>query len=374
MSDDRLRESLARISDQAEPADLLDRSLSRSKRIGRNRAMVGSAAAACVLALAGVFAWQLGLPGTQGNTPAVGPPSATDLPSPTLQPTATAPPSSSPPAVVGSVAGLPGWLYYADSDRLVRLTRSGVQTVLNAGAFSANVSPDGASIAYVDGDGDVVVTDRDGGGKRTVLRGSVGVGFEPAWSPDSRRLLVAKSAGAGDTTMGVVMVESGVFTPLPHQVDGIHFLWSADGQRLGYASGTCQIGTADADGGNARLVPVFGDSDSETNPQRRSSCDPFSISPDGRLMAVNQRTGDEPAGDIGRDLFADAVVEVATGGDVGLPVSGAVTAVLFQPNGDTLVRTDDHKLTLLGPDRNVKAEVTEPANVRDLALLAYSPN
>ncbi|GAA1849430.1 TolB family protein [Asanoa iriomotensis] len=295
-------------------------------------------------------------------------PASAGSPAPASVPPVAAPSAS--PSTGGSVTGLPGWLYYADSDRLVRLTGSRVDTVLKAGAYSANVSPDGASIAFVESDGDVVVTDRDGRDRRTVLRGSVGVGFEPAWSADSRRLLVAKSAGAGDTTMGVVTVESGVFTALPHQLDGIHYLWSADGEKLGFATGTCQIGTADADGGNARLVPVFGHSD----PQRRSSCDPFSISPDGRLMAVNQRTGDEPDGDIGRDLFADAVIEVATGGDVGLPVSGAVTAVLFQPNGDTLVRTDDHKLTLLGPDRNVKAEVTEPASVRDLSLLAYSAN
>jgi TolB protein len=54
-----------------------------------------------------------------------------------------------------SDCGLPGWLYYADSDRLLRLTGSGGKTVLGAGAYKATVSPDGASIAFVDGGGNV---------------------------------------------------------------------------------------------------------------------------------------------------------------------------------------------------------------------------
>ncbi|MEV0713444.1 hypothetical protein [Asanoa sp. NPDC050611] len=375
MNDDELRESLANLSDQAKPVDFLDRSLARSKRIGRNQAIVRSAAVACVLAVAGVFTWQLGLPATQGNTPAVAPPSAVDLPSVSPSPTATpSSPPSSTPAAVGSIVGLPGWLYYADADRLVRLTRSGTQTVLSAGAYNANVSPDGTSVAFIDGDQHVVVADRDGHDKRTVLRDSIDAGFEPAWSPDSQRLLVAKSAGDGGRTMGVVNVASGAFTALAHQPDGMHFLWSAGGHRLGYATGECRIGTADADGGNARLVPVFGDLDSKSNPELRRSCDPFSISADGKLMAVNQRTGDQPDGDIGRDVFANAVVDVATGADVRLPVTGAVTAVLFQPDGGILVRTENNKLTLLGADRTVKAQVTEPANVRDMSLLGYSPS
>ncbi|MEV0713442.1 hypothetical protein [Asanoa sp. NPDC050611] len=294
---------------------------------------------------------------------------------PTVSSTPSAPaPSASASATEGSVAGLPGWLYYADSDKLVRLTKSGVDTVLKAGAYNANVSPDGASVAFVENDGDLVVADRDGGDKRTLLRDSVTQGHEPVWSADSQRLLVAKSAAGGGATMGVVTVASGAFTALPHQPEGIHLVWSADGQRLGFATGTCRIGTADADGGNFRLVPVFGDLGNESNPELRRSCDPFSISADGKLMAVNQRTGDQPDGDIGRDVFANAVVDVATGADVRLPVTGAVTAVLFQPNGDILVRTKDHKLTLLGADRTVKAQVTEPAAVRGLALLGYSPN
>jgi TolB protein len=371
--DDLLRDSLRQIGDQAEPVDFVDRSLSRSKRIGRNRRLISGAAMVAVLGLAGGLTWQLGPPWTNQSTPAVNPsaaPSAVDPPPPSLSPSPTASPSSTQP-VAESITGP---FYYADSDRLVRVNESDVDTVLDAGAYSANVSPDGAHIAFVDGNGNVVVSDRDGGQRRTLSRGSIGAGYEPAWSPDSKRLLVAKGA-AGEVTMGIVTVASGRFTALPHQpAHAIHYLWSGDGQHLGYATGTCEIGVADADGGNARIVPVFGDLDKAVNPKQRRSCDPYSISPDGGLIAVNQRTGDQPDGDIGRDLFANALIDTRTGQNVTLPVTGGITAILFEPDGDLLVRTSNRRLTLLAPDHTIKARVTEPAAVSGFNLLAHTPN
>jgi TolB protein len=279
---------------------------------------------------------------------------------------------------MGSIAGLPGWLYYTDGDRLLRLTSAGQTTVLTAGGYTATVSPDGTRIAFIDQNNNVVVTDRNGQNRRTVLRGSVGAGYEPAWSPDSQRLLTAKNAGVGKVTLGIVTVATGNFIPLAHQPqDVIHPLWSADGQHLGYATGTCKIGTADPDGATARTVPVFGDPNTAVNPQRRRSCDLYSISPDGTLVAVDQHTGDQPDGDIARNLQANTVIDTRTGNNIALPVTGTITAILFQPNGDILVRTTNsgtNQLTLLNPDRTIKAQVTEPATVTNTHLLAYTPN
>jgi len=373
--EDLLRDSLAQIGDQARPVEFLDRSLARSKRIGRNRAMMTSAAVVVVLALTGGIAWQVGRPRPNQPSPAVGQ-SATASPgvSPSGSPAPSDVPSSPPPAA-GSVAGLPGWLYYVDGQKVLRLTTSGLVPVLSTGGFTATVSPDGASIAFVDDNANVVVADRDGQHRRTVLKGSVGAGWEPAWSPDSRRLVTVKNAGSGRVNLGTVTIASATFTPLPHTLDdAIHPLWSADGKHLGYATGTCQLGISDADGGNARVVPVFGDLNSSANPQKRRSCDPYSISPDGRYIAVNQRTGDEPDGDIARDLHANAIVDTRTGANVSLPVKGTITAILFQPNGDILVRTSNHQLTLLNPDNTVKAHVTEPAAAANDRLLAYTPD
>lgn len=316
-------------------------------------------------------------------------PPATATPTQSSSPTASATvgviPVPVPPG--GSVAGLPGWLYYMDYPNVYRLTPAGAELVL-AEAWNATVSPDGLWIAYVDDEsGELIVADRAGGQARSLMSGVIGVGYEPAWSPDSTRLLVGRSPDAdGIVTLGVVEVASGAFTELPHQPEAIHPLWSADGQHLGFATGTCQIGIADVDGGNARQVPVFGSLDVSVNPERRRSCDPYSISPDGGLMAVNQRTGDEPDGDVGRDLWADAVVDTQTGADVALPVPGRLAAVLFLPNGEVLVRSTDgdtFTLTLLSPDWTVKAQVAEPAAIASSAcgtsvwgcsLLAYTPN
>src|SRR5215469_9077589 len=78
---------------------------------------------------------------------ATGQASAGSQPPTSAAPAVSSPPSSSAPPVVGSVAGLPGWLYYEDTNaRVLRLTRSGVDTVVGMDGGSANVSPDGASI------------------------------------------------------------------------------------------------------------------------------------------------------------------------------------------------------------------------------------
>src|SRR6266542_3313001 len=139
---------------------------------------------------------------------------------------ATSPPSAAgagQPAEAGHAAGLSGWLYYVDrsSDRLLRLTSSGLVQVLGAGGRNANVSPDGRRVAYLDEAANVLVADSNGAHQRTVLRGSVPAGYEPAWAPDSNRLLVVRAAADGATAPGVVEVNTGGFTPLRHTPTGI---------------------------------------------------------------------------------------------------------------------------------------------------------
>ena len=293
------------------------------------------------------------------STPDPGPPA----PAAPATPTATRTPAIS------------GVFYYIDDrnhDELYRSTPTGLVRVLSTFARNANVSPDGQQVANVVG-ADLVVTDRDGGPRRILTHGVLGDGFEPAWSPDGTRLLVARPIPTGTTeTPGVVDVHTGQFTPLAHNPDGIHYLWSADGRHLGYATGECQLGLADPDGGNAHLVPVFGDLDKKVNPDQRRSCDPFSISPDGTRMAVAMHTGDMTDGDIGRDVFANTVVDTRTGATVRLPVTGTVRAILFQPDGSMLVRSSTG-LVLVSADGTVVARATEPAGTKDMSLLAYVP-
>ena len=196
-----------------------------------------------------------------------------------------------------------------------------------------------------------------------------GAGFEPVWSPDSRWLLTAQGR-PGATTVVVVDVATGSVTPLPHQVPGVHFLWSADGRHIGYATGDGHLGVADADGGNARVVPLIGDQNPAVNPRYRRSFDPYSLSPDGKRMAVILHTNsDQTDGDIGRDFGANAVIDTTTGGDVPLPVSGDVVAVLFQPDGGMVIRTG--RLTFVNAAGTVTGQVDLPAAASGWRLFDY---
>lgn len=56
---DPLREELRDLADVVVPADLYERSLDRSRRIGRREAAIGTAAAVVALALLGSGLWQL---------------------------------------------------------------------------------------------------------------------------------------------------------------------------------------------------------------------------------------------------------------------------------------------------------------------------
>ncbi|MDG6101207.1 hypothetical protein Daura_00230 [Dactylosporangium aurantiacum] len=364
---DPLHTGLSEIADKVAPADLLDRSLRRSRRIGQRRAM--AAAGGVTLAVVAAVGVTLGVNGP--DRPSPGPEiSATAAPSPPVLPSSAPPsspsvPSSSPP-VAGSVAGLPGWLYYqpaAGSSGTTTLARldGGRLVPVASGVDFPTVSPDGTAIAALDGDR-VVITDRDGKHRRHLGSGLAGVGYEPAWSPAGDRILVAGGPADSRPRYGVLTVATGAFTPLPHDPGGIHYLWSGDGKRLGYATGECRIGVADADGGNARLVPTV------------RSCDPFSLSPDGSMIAVDVILPGQDAGDIGPNRTADAIIDTSTGKAVTLPVTGAVTQILFGSDGTILVRASrpgGTTLTLLAADRSVRTTVTEPAVAKGWLLAGY---
>jgi hypothetical protein len=309
------------------------------------------------------------------------PPSTAPAPAsgPATGPTATSGVDSGKPAASG--AALPGRLYYqpdggGEQDFWLARLAGGklVGLVPRPGTDAAMVSPDGTHIAVISGPEQTLrITDADGTHGRSMGSGFVAIGFEPAWSPAGDRVLVTKRAAQAEHP-GVVTVATGAFTPLAHDPHGIHYLWSADGKHLVYATGECRIGVADADGGNARLVPNFGSMDRAVNPHRERSCDPFSVSPDGKRVAIDLRTGDQEDGDIGPDWYADAILDLATGKTTPVPVHGSVTQILFQPDGRMLVRAHDGgkvTLTLFAANGQVTATVTEPAAAAHARLLAY---
>ena len=72
---DPLRAELRELADVAAPADLYERSLARSRRLGRREAAVGTAAAVLALALLGSGLWQLPRSGPAQVAPAAAAPS-----------------------------------------------------------------------------------------------------------------------------------------------------------------------------------------------------------------------------------------------------------------------------------------------------------
>jgi TolB protein len=359
-NDDLLRQSLSHISDQAAPTDLLAGALTRSRRIGRNRALAGAGATLAVAALVGGLALQFKAPNQ--TVPPLTPPTITTAATatPTTAPPTTAPPTSAEPAAQ-SINGLPGFVYARRGDELYRLEPSGPRLITPFGGENANVSPDGTRIVYIDHNGSVVVADRDNRNQRTVLRGAADMGYEPVWSPDNNRLIAAKASINGAPTPGIITVATGTFTPLPTQIRGVHYLWSANG-RIAFATGECQIRTANPDGTDVRTVPA---------PANRRNCSAFSISPDGAMIAVRQRATGEPAGDIARDFTANTLVDTHTGNAIDLPVAGKLNAVLFRPDGKILVRSDVTRLTLLDSNRKVITTKTIPEATGN--LIAYTP-
>jgi len=381
---DPLRDSLSDLADSVAPADLYERSLRRSRRIGRREAAVGTGAAFVALGLLGSGLWQLpqrsaetasrGVaaaplapsqaastePGSAtGNAPAEPPQTGR----PTTRPQRPRPqaPSSSKPRST-SLAALPGQVFYEDAGAdgdLVRLTGDGeAETVLSAAFSTVGVSPDGTRLAYVS-DGQLMVVSTLGGEPQQVYAGTASADQAPAWSPDGGKLLIDAS------DPGVLDVATGALTPLPSGLDGEHFRWSGDGSTLVYATPSCGLEVADVNGQTGTPVPTAEEKQGE------AACRPVSVDTTGDLVAVQtEETAKEDT-----DAPADAVLDTATGEIVDLPVPGTIIGAVFDAQGNLLVRSVQNgrtRLSLFDPGFTLLMQAREPAALKGLDLVAYT--
>ncbi len=391
---DRLRSSLHDLADVAQPADMYERAMHRSRRIARREAAIGTGAAVVVLAVLTSGLWRLphgnhtdaplavGSHSTVSATPSWSATSATRNAAPTDSPEEQAaqvrpPQDEAQPRKTSrtakprsrTLADLPGHVFYRERDAdpdVVRLSpgRGTSEVVLPDAPSSVGISPDGARIAYVT-DGKLLVSDSDG--TEQVAANVITADQAPVWSPEGNRLLVMVDAPS------VLDLTSGSLTPLPDGLTtGQHFRWSGDGSKLVYATTHCGLEVAASDDETGTTVPVLGDTQPQDNPDGLAACKPTSVDATGlRVTVPLQTTGESTTG----TDTADAVIDTATGKPQVLPVEGTVVGAVFDPEGNLLVRTKDDDgttLSLFAPDRTLRVQASEPASVRDLDLLAYT--
>lgn len=297
---------------------------------------------------------------------------------------APAPAPESPSDAAQPPAGGHGiWpLYYLDAghspSRVKRWDGPGTTPVDLPSTFvgsllNSNVSPDGHYGSWVDADTSVLHVVDLRTGQTVLTRDHVDAyGMEPAWAPDSRRLLIGDittlPANSAIGTAGVLDVASRTFTPLAHPIHGIHLTWSADGTAIAYATGTGEVVVADADGSNQRTVPgLRGDQ----GPQR--SFDIESVGPGGRLISLWVVYPGMTNGDIGRSLTINAIADSRTGSRLTLTGFGVVEQALLPAEGSMVLRVNahDHHRILVLPENagTATAAYDEPASLNGWQLL-----
>jgi TolB protein len=359
MNDDALKESLGDLAESVRHVDLYERSLARSGRIGRRRALAGTGAGLAVLAVTG---W--GLLGLVPPAPPDRPPAVASSGSGVVAtPTSGATKGSTPPA--RSLADLPGRVFYRSADgRMVRLTPDGRQKpVLDGASEAVAVSGDGERIVYTAGK-DLMLA---GSPPKSIYHGSLDPEEIPSWSPDGTRLLVPASKP------GVLTVATGAFSPLPDALAGIGHRWSGDGTTIIFGTPSCRLKVADSDYRTSRTVPVIGDPESARNPEMTAACRPLSADLTGRRITAPLQSVDGGSGDARTP--PDAVIDTDSGQVLPLPVAGTVRAALFGPGGDLLIRTvdgDHGTLSVVAPDGRLIVQAREPAALLNLDPVAYT--
>ena len=277
-------------------------------------------------------------------------------------------PAGASPSSNGSAGTL---VYLAHEGNGVRLYswKPGAQPT-QLGAFpsaaigNGNVSPDGTRMSWVDEDGKLHVSGVDGKNAKVLSDKYDQNCNEPKWSGDGKRLLVSKPSSTG--ALGWVDADSGAFTKVVDRTPGCHVRQTGDAKRYVYQDGGADVWISmDATLTNSTKVQVPG----------RSTVDYAAVSADGSRLALLLTTPDGETGDVGRSLFANAVVDTAHGTIVKLPVEGTLRQVFFTPDGGMIIRYKTGAGTQVAVvDRNnaVVRTVAEPDRLKDTELNRYT--
>ncbi len=216
-------------------------------------------------------------------------------------------------------------------------------------------------------DGDLVISDLDGGDKELMFPDVEEMCTEPIWHADGERLLVSP-VRQGEITH-VVVHSVGTGEPVDG-IEGCHIRWSADGERIAYQHG---------DVGGVTVRDLFGGHEvtlDRGDVDGRLYVGLNGISADGGRVCVYLGRPDSPGGDAARDLNCNTIMDVAKKKVVDLPFEGELTNAIFLADGGMLARVKTGKgselLRLDDNDRVVARTVESSANAKRM-LLAYTP-
>src|SRR5690349_2457603 len=233
--------------------------------------------------------------------------SAAVSPTQTLPPTVAVSltPDSTPIPVATSMGGGTSQIVFASTrsgiPQLYLVNADGTDqvqlTIMERGACQPSWSPDGSQLVFISpcvGRGDLFETiynesslyiiNADGTGLKPITA-APGSDFEPAWSPDGRRIAFTSVRG-GFRQIYSIDVESLEISLLTNTTDSIESSqpsWSPDGTKIAYTVkrfGAYQIWAMNADGQEASQIARSGQDFTDYLP---------SWSPDGRTVFFNQR-------------------------------------------------------------------------------------
>ncbi|GAA3748062.1 hypothetical protein [Micromonospora maritima] len=376
MNQDRLRFDLADLAEEVTPVDLRDRALRTSRRLGIQRAVVTSAAALAVLAVATGTALAIR---PNGPAPAPAGPSVTST-APSVEPTPTAPvepsrtPSNEPSVEAGQPqSALTGTRYYLEQTS----TRSRIHAVRGTQdrvvheighqdsrceANTVSVSPDGRRVVWVQDStdsgvsGDLLISDIGADGATTLAEGISCLGSRPLrWQ--GADLLMAQRKN-GQSVLYDAAADRQIIGDPGQETDRC---WSVDGTWLAAVSEGKPYVSADA------VLRQYTYTPPEREAAKWDGWEARSVSIDGRYVAVGW-IGTDPS----RRDGSFAVVDTTRSKEVDLPGTGEVRSVLFSADGTVLLRRGTG-ITVLDGKFTPVGTLAEPAPLRNRALLAYVP-
>ncbi|WP_018785601.1 hypothetical protein [Micromonospora sp. CNB394] len=366
MNQDRLRFDLADLAEEVTPVDLRNRALRTSRRLGIQRAVATSAAALVVLAAATGTALAI-RPNSQAPAPAG--PSVT-VTAPPVEPSRTPSTDTSTGQSQSAVAGTRYYLEQTSTRSRIHEVRGTQDRVVHevvheaasrCEANTVSISPDGTRVVWVqdstdNANGVLLIADVGDEEATTLAEGISCLGARPLrWKGDDQLMVQRKNR---QSVLYDVAANKQVMGDPGQETNRC---WSADGTWLAAESDGKPYVSDTTDLRQYTFTPP------EQEAAKWDGWEARSVSTDGRYVAVGW-IGTDPS----RRDGSFAVVDTGTSEVVDLPGTGEVRSILFSADGTVLLRRGTG-ITVLDSEFKPLGTVTEPAETRNRALLAYVP-